>query len=42
MSQVSRLISIVVLWLLALAVQATAQTYPERVVRIVNQAHNPN
>src|SRR5262250_3893829 len=36
MSQVSRLISIVALWLLALAAQATAQTYPERVVRIVN------
>jgi len=36
MSQVSRLISIVALWLLALAVQAAAQTYPERVVRIVN------
>ena len=36
MSQVSRLISIVVLGLLGLAVQATAETYPERVVRIVN------
>jgi tripartite-type tricarboxylate transporter receptor subunit TctC len=36
MSQVSRLISIVALWLLGLAVEATAQTYPERVVRIVN------
>jgi tripartite-type tricarboxylate transporter receptor subunit TctC len=36
MSQVSRLISIAVLGLLGLAVQATAETYPERVVRIVN------
>ena len=36
MSQVSRLISIVLLWLFGLAVQAMAQTYPERVVRIVN------
>src|SRR5262249_21471988 len=36
MSQVSRLISFVVLFLLALAVPARAQTYPERVVRIVN------
>ena len=36
MSQVSRLISIVVLGLLGLAVQATGETYPERVVRIVN------
>ena len=36
MSQISRLISIVVLGLLGLAVQATAETYPERVVRIVN------
>ena len=35
-SQVSRLISIVVLWLFGLAVQAAAQTYPERVVRIIN------
>jgi len=35
-SQVSRLISIVVLWLFGLAVQAAAETYPERVVRIVN------
>ena len=36
MSQVSRLTSIVVLWLFGLAVQAAAETYPERVVRIVN------
>src|SRR5438132_1467226 len=36
MSQVSRLISIVVPLLLGLAVQATAETYPERVVRIIN------
>ena len=36
MSQISRLISVVVLWLFGLAVQVTAQTYPERVVRIVN------
>ena len=36
MPQVSRLISIVVLGLLGLAVQAAAETYPERVVRIVN------
>src|SRR5262249_56123068 len=36
MVQGARLISIVALWLLALAVQAAAQTYPERVVRIVN------
>src|SRR5215475_13750858 len=36
MSPVSRLISIAVLGLLGLAVQATAETYPERVVRIVN------
>jgi len=33
---ISRLISIVVLLLLGLAVQATAETCPERVVRIVN------
>ena len=36
MPQVWRLISIVVLGLLGLAFQATAETYPERVVRIVN------
>src|SRR6266851_9311014 len=36
MPQVWRLISIMVLWLLGLAFQATAETYPERVVRIVN------
>src|SRR5207248_7347914 len=36
MPQVWRLISIMVLWLLGLAVQATAEIYPERVVRIVN------
>jgi hypothetical protein len=36
MSQVWRLISIVVLWLFGLAAQAATETYPERVVRIIN------
>src|SRR6516165_6079792 len=36
MSQLLRFVSIAVLGLLGLAVQATAETYPERVVRIVN------
>jgi tripartite-type tricarboxylate transporter receptor subunit TctC len=36
MSQLSRLVSIAVLSLLALTVQSAAQTYPERVVRIIN------
>ena len=36
MSQISRLVSIAVLSLLALTAQATAESYPDRVVRIVN------
>jgi tripartite-type tricarboxylate transporter receptor subunit TctC len=36
MSQISRLVSIAVVSLLALAAQATAENYPDRVVRIVN------
>src|SRR5215470_13958776 len=36
MPQVWRLISVILLWLLGFAVQVTAETYPERVVRIVN------
>jgi len=36
MLQALRFVSIALLSLLALAVQAAAQTYPERVVRIVN------
>jgi tripartite-type tricarboxylate transporter receptor subunit TctC len=36
MSQISRLLSIAVLSLLALTAQATAESYPDRVVRIVN------
>jgi tripartite-type tricarboxylate transporter receptor subunit TctC len=36
MSQLSRLVSIAVLSLLALTAQSAAQTYPERVVRIIN------
>jgi tripartite-type tricarboxylate transporter receptor subunit TctC len=36
MSKISRLISIVVVSLLVLTIQATAENYPDRVVRIVN------